>query len=307
MARLLAAGAVSLLLLALPAAAEAATVSRISNSLIISAASEETSRLHVHAAGGSPAPVVLVVTGPPGSITAGSGCDPLPSGTGVECGAYPTLASASAILGNGDDRLTFLWPRFDASPPSVGVAGRRGADRIVGGSGVSQLDGGAGNDRLGGEDPCCGDPDEGGNDILEGGPGADVLFGGADDDDLDGGPGADTADYSASQTRNPRSVRVDLRRGIATGPGTDSIDGCERVLGSDRDDVLSGTGGRDLLEGRDGDDVLRGRDGRDKLRGGRDEDVLRARDGRRDLVDGGRESDRARVDAVDILRSIELL
>ena len=302
MPRLLTAGAVSLLLLSVPASAQGATASRISNSLVISAAAGDVDRINVGTDGED-----VLVTGPPGSVTPGGGCDPLGS-TGADCGPYASVTFVAAILGDRNDRLRVIWPFGDGSPPAVQALGEGGDDRLIGGSGESELIGGAGDDRLGGEHPCCGDPNEAGEDVLAGGPGADLLFGGDDDDELDGGPGADTADYAFSGTRgNVPAVRVDLRRGIATGQGTDSIESCERVIGSDRDDVLSGTAGRNVLAGREGDDVIRGRDGRDKLLGEGGHDVLRARDGRRDLVSGGHASDRARVDAVDILRSIELL
>jgi Ca2+-binding RTX toxin-like protein len=98
-------------------------------------------------------------------------------------------------------------------------------------------------------------------------------------------------------------------------PGqTPPVEKCT-ILGTAGDDVLTGTPGRDVICGRGGNDTLagaRGADvliggrGADLLRGGRGRDVLYARDRRRDRVNGGRGIDRARVDARDRKRSVEV-
>jgi Ca2+-binding RTX toxin-like protein len=71
--------------------------------------------------------------------------------------------------------------------------------------------------------------------------------------------------------------------------------------------VLVGTRGNDVLCGRGGSDRLTGLGGKDKLFGGPGNDTIFARDGVKDLVNGGRGHDRARVNASDIRRSIEVL
>jgi Ca2+-binding RTX toxin-like protein len=118
----------------------------------------------------------------------------------------------------------------------------------------------------------------GGNDFLEtmegvyGSAGADVLLGDGKRNVLLGGQGW----------------------GALVGRGGDD------VLGRGWDewgrDGLFGGPGSDLLIGSLGDDVLHGGSGRDWLLGARGDDRLFARDGNRDVVDGGTEDDRARVD-----------
>jgi Ca2+-binding RTX toxin-like protein len=153
--------------------------------------------------------------------------------------------------------------------------------------------------------------------------------------------GRDTVWFSA---RSSIGITADLRTGVATGHGTDTLTGVESLIGSGRDDrfsgdwhansfdgqgggdVLIGRGGADKLDGnccsrgndrlyggpgRDrlwggrGNDVLRGGTGVDRLRGQNGNDRLRAKDGLRDDVVGGLGFDRARVDSIDIVSSIE--
>jgi Ca2+-binding RTX toxin-like protein len=54
-----------------------------------------------------------------------------------------------------------------------------------------------------------------------------------------------------------------------------------------------------------GADELIGGQAKDHLRGGRGNDTLRSRDAFKDIVDGNKGTDRARVDRHDILSSVE--
>ncbi len=93
----------------------------------------------------------------------------------AEIGAEITLP-LRMYGGKGDDRLV-------AGSGDSELYGNEGDDRIAGGPGNDTIDGGEGDDvLLGGA----------GNDRLYGGPGNDVLIGGAGDDVLDGGEGTDT-------------------------------------------------------------------------------------------------------------------
>ena len=58
----------------------------------------------------------------------------------------------------------------------------------------------------------------GGNDVLLGKGGNDVLI---------GGPGLDVASYAGAGT----AITANLGTGIATGQGTDTLEGMERVTG----------------------------------------------------------------------------
>lgn len=112
-----------------------------------------------------------------------------------------------------------------------------------------------------------------------GGSGDDVLIGGARADSCFGGPGEDN---------------------LKGGGGSDDLEGGTGA------DTIRGGPGRDFLFGGPHDDLLIGGDGREfEISGGHGADTLRARDGLRERVRGGLGSDRARVDAIDAVSSIE--
>ena len=133
---------------------------------------------------------------------------------------------------------------------------------LTGGPGADVLWGGMGDDELSGG---------AGNDRLIGGPGADVL---------NGGPGMDIASYTDSM----RGVHVDLgtsfssdtdnapvRGGDAEG---DSLTSIESIWGSDFADLLRGSHAVNHLFGNGGNDRVIGGRGNDLLRGGMGDDVL---------------------------------
>jgi hypothetical protein len=70
---------------------------------------------------------------------------------------------------------------------------------------------------------------------------------------------------------------------------------------------LVGTRGNDRLCGLGGNDVLKGLAGNDRLKGGRGRDTFYSRDAFRDVLLGGPGRDRARVNASDVRRSIEVI
>ena len=116
-----------------------------------------------------------------------------------------------------------------------------------------------------------------GDDVLVGGPGADVLCGRGGDDRLIGGDGRDV-----------------LRGGT----------GADVLRGGDGDDVLLAGVGDDDVQGGSGDDDLRAGAGDDSLLGGPGSDVLSARDAARfrdSLVCGAGESDHAYADPEDVV------
>jgi len=91
--------------------------------------------------------------------------------------------------------------------------------------------------------------------------------------------------------------------------GNDTIDGRggdDVIFGGPGNDTLAGGSGRDTIHGGRGNDTLRGGTGSDRLFGAGGRDKFFARDGTRDRVNGGPGRDRARVDAKDRLKSIEV-
>ena len=128
------------------------------------------------------------------------------------------------------------------------------------------LSGGAGNDTIrgyGGNDSLDGGI---GNDTLDGGAGNDVLIGGAGADKLTGGDGVDVADYSASTA----GVTVNLTTGTGVGGDAqgDTLATIENLIGSNFDDVLTGSAVANTLNGGLGNDVLAGGAVTDTLIGG---------------------------------------
>jgi Ca2+-binding RTX toxin-like protein len=127
----------------------------------------------------------------------------------------------------------------------------------------------------------------GGDDILRGAVGAnDILQGGLGDDVLDGGTGTgDTADF-LSLPEGTAAVQVNLLAGTATGQGTDTLEGIEKVNGSDFGDSIVGDDLENTLFGFDGDDTIAGLGGNDFISGGPGYDSLDGGDGSDDCLSG---------------------
>ncbi len=93
------------------------------------------------------------------------------------------------------------------------------------------------------------------DDVLDGGPGNDMMSGGAGHDTIVGGTGNDA---------------------IYGGSGNNRIEGgadSDKLYGDDGNDVVSGGGGNDYLFGLNGDDVLNGGAGNDYHHGGNGNDT----------------------------------
>jgi hypothetical protein len=122
---------------------------------------------------------------------------------------------------------------------------------------------------------------------------------------------------SGSQMANPTSTKQTISNAtrlivLATNPSTKrywhaylQIIPCIRGTGANN--VLVGTRGNDRLCGLGGNDTLKGLAGNDRLVGGRGRDTFYSRDAYRDVVLGGPGRDRARVNASDVRRSIEVI
>ena len=155
---------------------------------------------------------------------------------------------------------------------------------LFGGGGTDTLYGEEGDDTLKGEAA---------NDTLYGGEGDDVLTGGAGADALHGGAGRDTLSYEGSSA----GVTVDLSTGTADGGDArgDTFSGMEDIIGTAREDRLTGDGNANRLYGGAGRDWLTGGAGADWLYGGAGTDYLNvdADDFEHGEVDGGEGEDYA--------------
>lgn len=177
---------------------------------------------------------------------------------------------------------------IDGGAGDDSISGGGGSDTLLGGAGDDLVDGGSGDDALGGgsgHDTILGgsggDTIDGGtgDDTIDGGTGDDLILGGSGNDTIEGGAGFDTLDYSDATT----GMNVNLGTGTATGMGTDSISGIERVQGSTHSDTITGDdngneliggAGSDVLDGGLGDDTLESGEGDDTLIGGGGADTL---------------------------------
>lgn len=178
-------------------------------------------------------------------VTAVIGAAPSKAAPAVTClGETPTISGTSA----GEEiRGTPGADVIDAGDGADVVRGLGGDDLICGGDGSDLLVGGDGGDR------------------LDGGPAGlavhgDRLQGGAGDDELAGG-GHAVADFGTASA----AVTVDVRDGVATGEGADTLHGVDAVFGSRFGDRLFGGAGDDLVIGGGGDDLIAPRGGSNRV------------------------------------------
>ena len=296
-----------LAVLALPAAAPAATVSVEVTKGFYKSEEANFANLRFTAAAGEDNAVavrtitaehglhlILEVTDSGAPLTGGSGCGTgNPDGHHVWCDVpYPREPEATPgfakgivpipgtrwvglmTIDLGDERNSFEDARFGAEQDSsfaTTVTAGAGDDRIVTGGGDDLIDPGAGSDFVqtnNGRDRVLNTAAPDGPDVYD--LGADYY-----------NParfGADEVDYSSRSA----PVEWDARSGMVAGEG-DTLTGVENVFGGSGDDVLSGNEsenflvggpGNDLLVGGSNWDVLMGGAGDDELRGGQDPDVL---------------------------------
>jgi hypothetical protein len=171
------------------------------------------------------------------------------------------------------------------SIPSHAVGGS-GNDLLQGGSGADFLDGVSGNDTLrggSGDDQLHGGS---GADVIRGQNGADEAFGNSGNDHIKGGRGNDVLHGGSGNDH------------LIGNRGSDHLlggSGHDRLSGGFHNDVLEGNSGRDTLLGGRHADVLRGGSNHDKLYGQRGRDVLHGGTGN-DLLDGGSSADVLRGD-----------
>jgi hypothetical protein len=147
---------------------------------------------------------------------------------------------------------------------SLTFSGLGDVDRLTGSANGETLNGNSGNDFLFGL---------GGNDVLNGGAGNDTLDGGLGNDTLDGGIGNDTASYASATS----AVTVNLSLAGAQntgGAGSDTLLAIENLVGSDYNDVLTGTDTANTIYGGLGNDIIKPGAGNDKAYGGGGDDTF---------------------------------
>ncbi len=234
---------------------------------------------------------VTVTLGAPGAQATGEGSDTLTSVTNLIGSAHDDVltgdGSANGISGlagndtivgsfgdddldggSGNDTLNGGTGRNSANyrgaTSAVTVSLATAAAQNTGGAGIdtlisiSDLSGGAFDDRLTGNSTDNVLLGFAGNDTLEGGPGTDTL---------EGGPGTNTASYATAGS----AVTVDLRTTSAQntgGAGTDRLLAIASVVGSNFNDSLTGSNANNTISALGGNDTLIGGPGNDTLDGG---------------------------------------
>ncbi|WP_168220254.1 Calx-beta domain-containing protein [Azospirillum thermophilum] len=179
------------------------------------------------------------------------------------------------------------------------VTGGAGDNRLYGDDAAQRVGMGAGNDTVfggGGLDMLDGGS---GNDVIDGGEGEDTLFGGSGEDRLSGGAGADAVSGGTGNDLIALGGGNDLADGNEDNDVLFAEEGDDTVFGGAGDDILVlGSGndvadgglGADALDGGEGDDTLFGGAGSDTVFGGSGSDLL-VLGGGNDVADGGSGAD----------------
>ena len=104
-----------------------------------------------------------------------------------------------------------------------------------------------------------------------GGSGDDTFIGNAGANVFDGAGGSDTVDYSAIASGTGLNVVIDSINGagysaLTTAGGSDTLIRIENIVGTQRQDLITGDGAANVLQGNGGNDALDGGGGNDEAR-----------------------------------------
>lgn len=196
------------------------------------------------------------------TIKGGDGADALDGGAGIDWLSYAGDTNAVTVTLGVNGALTTV----------TGLSHGAG-DKV---SNFENIVGGVGNDMLAGNSLA--------NEIL-GGDGDDIIDGGAGDDILDGKGGTNTLSFASAVA----AVTVNLFDAGATkntGAGFDTFTNFHDLIGSAKNDKLTGNTGHNVIDGGAGDDTIDGGIGNDTLYGGIGNDIIDGGDAN-DTIDGG--------------------
>ncbi|MGB7159985.1 MAG: hypothetical protein WBD40_18105 [Tepidisphaeraceae bacterium] len=228
-------------------------------------------------------------------IDGGLGADILRGGFGIDLADYslrtaPVHVTLDALANDGAIGEGDLIISDDVEM----VFGGAGADRIIGNDLPNTLRGGLGNDTLaglGGNDKLDGHKHK---DLLDGGAGNDRLVPGLGRDRIGGGEGRDYVDYR-QRTANLVVTLDDLPNDGEAGENDNVAHDVEDIRGGAGDDHLAGNSRGNRLYGNAGNDTLLGHAGSDTLFGS---------DGEADTLDGGSGADFAGPDGSDLVLNL---
>jgi Ca2+-binding RTX toxin-like protein len=168
------------------------------------------------------------------TITGGLGSDDITGGSGTSDTVDYTGRTEAVVL---DLNTVDADGYADAA---VGVAGE--VDRI---RQVENITGGDANDTI------TGDAND---NILIGGLGDDILDGGLGTDTIDGGDGIDTISFISGGSG--LTVNLGVGGTINVGTGVKTISNIENITATNFIDVITATGGDNVISGADGDDTF---------------------------------------------------
>ena len=184
-------------------------------------------------------------------LDGGSGNDLLDGGLGTDTASYAGTTTSV----NVDLRLANIGQN------TIGA----GIDQLVS---IENLIGGLGGDTLHGDSLSNYIDGADGDDLIDGGEGNDTLIGG------NNGTAGDTVSYITAGSAV--TVNLDLTTVQNTGGGgSDTLSGFENLIGSEWSDILTGTGGNNLINAGAGDDTIVGVVGADTIDGGGGIDTIR--------------------------------
>jgi len=294
---------IGVLFFALPAGAQAGTVTRDANAITYTAdpataAAEgiglgiENEMAFVASERGATAPADCTQTDPnrvdcpvaPAFIVQLLGYDDT-----VVADLVTGLVTLEAHGGGGDDSL----------------GGTPNGDRLFGDDGIDRIDGKAGNDQL---DGAAGDDylyDGAGDDTVTAGPGNDNFYAGPGRDTFSGGVGDDTVFYSDRTA--PVTVTLNDQADDGEGGEGDNVaSDIETVYGgAGNDTIVAGPVASRLIAGG-GNDTLKGSPDEDRIEGNEGDDTIDSRDGRYDSIDCGPGNDTVLADPDDGVSNCEV-
>lgn len=144
-----------------------------------------------------------------------------------------------------------------------------------------------------------------GNDIITGGAGRNIIFGGAGDDTIVGGSqrdilaGGDGFNIGSGADAYADFEDADLfSRSFPLSALLNTADGNDTIFGQEGNDLIYGQRGDDTIRGGPGNDVIYGNDGADTLFGDQGADTIFGGLGD-DYIEGGRGADRLYGDLED--------
>ncbi len=210
---------------------------------------------------------------------------------GVISGGFGAFSDIDQFwLGEGDDIIDLSAHGVGGIDYAKGVPihGQGGNDIIIGGSGKDVLEGDGGNDLIFGWR---------GADTIYGGIGDDILYGDdmgfndiAGDDIIDGGAGNDILYGGGRSDVMTGGADNDILYGQAGGDNMSGGSGDDQLYGDDANtasnDTLNGDAGNDQLYGGAGDDEVYGGSGNDHVEGGTGNDYMHGGSGNDTIVAG---------------------